>query len=891
MSEKDFLGKSITKASLSRRSFLKWSAALGGAVALGGGISHGLKVMDKVAEAAVQKSEQGKWISANCWADCGSRGFNRVYVKDGTILRQGTDNTHPDSPDFPQVRSCAKGRSLRQMVFGADRLKYPMKRKNWEPGGGKKELRGRDEWVRISWEEALDYVAAEIERIKKKYGNESILITGYVYSLFGQWDVGRMLKLYGGFMTNWGACSSGAWGKSALMGLAEDFNDRMDLRKSDLIVLWGSNPAWSRAGLPTYSYMQMKKAGAKFISVDPFYNATAQVLADEWIPVRPGTDHALILGMAHTLITEDDPIKTPLIDWDFLNRCTVGFDADHMPEGVDPKENFRDYVLGTFDGEQKTAEWASEICGVPAHKIRVFAKEIASTNKVAICMSPAPARTTNGDSFTQAMMTLGAMTGHIGKSGSMVGSDFGHHWLTEGKSLAIGGNIQGDPTWFTPGGKEWIHNPIGGTGGMYNRPEKPFTRINNNELWSAILTGKYTAGIDDIRDCNIQLIYNVHDNHLNQAPGTMKGIEAFRNVEFVVTQNLVLATPAKYSDIVLPVTSKWEQYGDLTQGYREMIIWSDQVTEPLFEARDDIWIAVELAKRLGVDPKVVEPYGHKQEAFNQIAAASVIKEDGQTYEPLVTITEEDIKELGVDGKPQQGRLPIKQFKEQGIYQVPRSPDDNYGHIVYEAFRNDPELNPLGTKTGKFEIHSNTYADYVNNCGWSKIEPIPVYKPNIEGYEATFDDWKSKVKGKFPLQLITLHIPRHAHSTFANVPVLRESCPHVLYMNPIDAQERGLMTGDTALVTSLHGKVLRPVQITNAMMPGVVGLGQGAWVEIDDETGIDLAGCTNVLCGANAVGQGHQAWNSTILQVEKWTGKPLEPDDKWQQRIVFKEERK
>lgn len=886
MSDKDYLTKTLTGTALSRRSFLKWSAALGGAAALTGGAGYGLKLLDTAAEAA-QASDQGKWIPADCWADCGSKGFNKVYVVNGTVIRQGTDETHPDSPDYPRLRSCARGRAQRQQVFGADRVKYPMKRKNWEPGGGKKELRGRDEWVRISWEEALDLIAGELIRVKANYGNESILLPGYVTSLFGQWDVGRMLALWGGYMENWGACSSGAWGKGGpVVGLEERLNDRFDLRKSDLIVLWGSNPAWSRAGLPTFNLLQMKKAGAKFICVDPFRNPTAQVLADEWIPIRPATDTALVLGMAHTLITEDNPDINPLINWDFLNSCTVGFDSEHMPEGADPKENFKDYVLGTYDGNPKTAEWASEICGVPAHTIRTFAREVATTNKVAISMSPAPARTTNGDSWPQAVMTLGAMTGHIGKSGSMIGSDGGHTWEKEAYTLVVGGNILGEPAFFMPGVKEWITNPIGGTSGMYNRPLDPYKRINNNEMWSSILTGKYTAGEGDIRECNIQMIWNVHSNHLNQAPGVLKGIEAFRKVEFVLTQNFVMTTSAKYSDIVLPITTQWERYGELSMGYRENLLWFSQVTEPLFEAKDDIWVAVELAKRIGVDPKVVEPFPLKQEVFNQAAASIVVTEDGKTFEPLLTITEQDIKDFGVEGKPQQGRIPIKQLKEQGIYTVPRSPDDNYGYVHLEAFRNDPEANPVATPSGKLEIYSQAKVDLVNSCGWTKIDPLPVYKPALEGYEDTFSDWENKVKGEFPLQLISVHILRHTHSTFANVPSLREAFPHPLYMNSMDASARGLKTGDTVLVTSRHGKVLRPVLITDVLMPGVTAMGQGAWVEIDEETGIDLSGSVNVLIGDNPVGQGHQAYNSCIVQVEKWSGTPLTPDEKWAQRIVF-----
>src|SRR3546814_2429954 len=84
-----------------------------------------------------------------------------------------------------------------------------------------------------------------------------------------------------------------------------------------------------------------------------------EMLTDDWIPIRPGMDHAMILGMIHTLLVEDDPQTNPLIDWDFLHRCTVGFDADHMPEGCDTNENLMDYVLGKEDGLPRDAEWAA----------------------------------------------------------------------------------------------------------------------------------------------------------------------------------------------------------------------------------------------------------------------------------------------------------------------------------------------------------------------------------------------------------------------------------------------------------------------------------------------------------------------------------------------------
>ena len=885
-------------STITRRDLLKWVGVAGaGSAALGTNAWAGF---NRVAHADETQGDQGTWIPCNCWADCGSKGFNKVLVKDGKAIRMGTDETHPDSPDCPQLRSCARGRSLRGMVFGADRLKYPMKRKGWQPGGGENangQMRGRDEWERISWEEAYRYIADEVERITAAYGNDSVLIPGYVASLFGNWDIGRLMALHGGYLEHWGACSSGAWGSLAkVYGLAEDTNDRMDLRNAQVIVLWGSNPAWSRTGLPTYDYLQCKAAGTKFVSIDIFRNATAQALEADFVGVRPGTDTALALGMAYVLLTQDSA-ERPLVDWDFLDRCCVGFDADHMPEGADPKDNFADYVLGTYDGVPKTPEWAAEICGVAPATIEELAVLIGGTERVSIIMSPAPSRTTNGAGWVQAIMTLGAMAGCIGKPGCCCGSDAGHAWLQGGYlTLLTGGSILGEPSWTTSGQFPQIWNPVGGASieygvpnGMYKTPEEPNWRVNINEIWTSILDGEFTTGDGKKRPCNVHMIWDGHENTLNQAPGTMLGIEAYRKVDFVVAQNIVMTTTCKYADIVLPVTTQWERYGDFTAAYREQMVWFSQVCEPMFEAKSDLEIACDLAPYLGVDPKEVCPVDHKQQVLNWVAAAQVRKDDG-TFENLVSITDDDIAALGYEGAPQEGRVPIQDLKRDGVFTYERRVDDGLDYVVLKDFRDDPEGHPIATTaSGKLEIYCQAAVDRVKNCGWNQIDPIATYVPAIEGYEETFSDWDNKVKGEYPYQLVSLHILRHSHSSFANVPNLREAFDHPLYMNPIDAAELNMETGETVLVSSKWGKCLRPLLVTEIMMPGVLGLGQGAWVEIDEETGIDKAGCTNVLNGPNCVECGHQAWNSCIVKVEKWAGEPLQPDCAWEPREVFKED--
>ncbi|MCE7792929.1 molybdopterin-dependent oxidoreductase [Salipaludibacillus sp. CUR1] len=855
----EFLNK-VKEHKFSRRSFI----GAGAAVTAGAVFPASRNKLQKLTavQAEELQSSEGEWIPAACWHNCGGRCLLKAEVVDGIVKRVKTDDTREDSPDNPQQRACVRGRSQRQQVYGVDRLKYPMKRKHWEPGGGNKELRGNDEWVRISWDEATDIVASEIERIKNKYSNRSILVTGG--------DIGRALNLVGGHVGTWGTTSWGSWRWGpAYFGLQEGYfehsiNDRIDLRNSQLIVLWGLNPAWSSPGSPTYNFLQAKKAGARVIVIDPMYSESAELLGDEWVPVHPGTDHALMLGMAHTLIEEDDPDSNPLIDWDFLKSCTVGFDQDMMPEGADKEANFKDYVLGTHDGQPKTAEWASEISGVEAGVIRRIARDIASTNRVALLTGWAPARIKNSDSWPQMFMTFGAMTGHMAQPGRMTGVSCHFGTGNGGPRLVMGGGNGVPPA---------------------EENDVPDSLVHA-EMWDAILKGEYTAGYNDKRDIDIQMIYHGMGATLQTRDGQSKGIDVHKNVEFVVTNGHFITTNAKYSDIVLPATTPWEREGGFNVGNRDALFYYRNVIDPLFECKDDAEITTEIGMKLGFTAE--EVYGDvspRQQLFNQIAGAQVINKAGTDYEPLVTITNKDISEWGVEGEPQKGRITISELEEKGVYQVERKPGDNYGYIAQEAFRKDPEANPLETATGKLEIYSEALAEYVKGIGFTEIDPIPTYNPAIEGYEDTYKNFHAKEKGDYPLQVINPHYLRRAHTIFDNNPWLREAWPNDVYVSTADARERGVKNGDTVLVESKHGKTLRIAHVTERLIPGTIGLMHGAWVEMDEEKDIDKAGSDNILTGAIATGQAISGWNSTICDFRKWEGEDLKLDKLWEPRTV------
>lgn len=854
----DFINGIMSKK-LSRRKFLMATAAGAAGLALPGCANTLAPVGGDKASA----DGGGKWISAACWHNCGGKCVNKALVVDGVIVRQKTDDTHPDSPEFPQQRSCLRGRSQQKEVYSASRIKYPMKRKHWEPGGGDKSLRGRDEWERISWDEALDYVANEIKKAKEQYGPESII------SFARQENSKKVLFANGGTTTHWDTQSQGTlafqWEKLGLL-TKQDSNDRLDMKNSDTIIMMGVNSAWSSAGLYMYNFMQAKKAGAEFIYVGPSYNATAAVFDARWIPVRSGTDTAFLLAVAYTLITEDDPVNNPMLDWDYINRYTLGFDADHMPEGAKLNENFKDYVLGKYDGIPKTPAWATKICGAPVEDIIFYARKIRKDNKVAIYRANAPARCIGAEDFPHIFTTIGFMTGHLGKPGHSCGNAYKGE-SNPGPSLVVPGKDK-LPT---------IANPV-----------KEF--INGVSMWKEILEGKYLFtgklnfqasgwSTSEKRDIDIRVIYNEGKSSLNLAPSINYGIQAYRKVDFVVSQVFAYTTEAKYSDIILPATTRWENEGDVLSFDREAVVVFSKVLEPLYEAKSDQWIAIELAKRLGVDYKKVFPFDEKQQYFNKIAGTTVISEDAKSYTPLVTITEADIKEWGVTGKPQTGKISLKEFIEQGVYQVPRHEGDNYGYYGYGDFIKDPENNPLTSKSGKFEIYNDWKADTLNATGIANMvfKPYPSYTVAPECYETTFSDWGKQVKGEYPYLVCNPQYLRRVHANLDNIPWLREACADPVFLNRQDAEEKGIKTGDTVLIWNAHGKILRQASVSDLIMPGMLELPPGKWLNMDENTNIDKSGSANVLCGTITSNLGVSGYNNYNCNFEKYDGEPLKPD--------------
>jgi anaerobic dimethyl sulfoxide reductase subunit A len=662
-------------------------------------------------------------------------------------------------------------------------------------------------------------------------------------------------------------------------------NDRLDFMNCDYVVAFGYNPAWAALGNATNYAVAWKNAGVKFIIFDPIYTDTSAILDAQWVPIRPGTDMAAMMAMSYVLLEEDK--DGSLIDWDFLDRCCVGQDKDHMPADVKSDENYFDYLRGEYDGIPKTPEWAEEITGVPADTLREVARILGKDNNVALLSSWASARTYDTEQLPQTAIALGAMGGHIGKSGNSVGPTAWNHTNNFGPRLVKAGS----------GGSS---GATGGTGAA--------TPICDNQIWKAVKgeafnpTGIFTAlndaGPDGWKDvvsgydltkkveyikAPIKMIWTTNKAKLTTCEGAKEGVEAMRSVEFVVGQGHFLTATNKYADIVLPITTNWEREGSYVwEGYmnRDILLINRGMLDPFYESKSDDEAMMTIGAKFGLAPEMWGTVSEKQRLFNAVATSTVIKEDGESWENLVSITEDDIKEWGVEGEPQEGRVPIAKYMEDGLYRVDRHIGDNFGFIHKKEFRDDPEGHPITTTSGKIEFACQAWADILNSQGYSEEEysAIPKYRVPTQGYEETFVDGKlGGEKSEYPLQCINPHYQRRSHSIFDNVPWLREACPNPVFLAKKDAEARGIADGDTVKIASKYGETLRKAYVTARLMPGVVGLPHGPWIRVDEKTGIDQSGSENYITGQVARGLGCSGYNTLNVEVSKYSEEI--PDDK------------
>jgi anaerobic dimethyl sulfoxide reductase subunit A len=722
-----------------------------------------------------------KVVKTACSSHCGGRCLLEVHVRDGVITRIETD-----SGEEPQLRACLRCRAYRQRVYDPDRLQYPMKRTG---------RRGEGRFERISWDEALDTIVAELNRVRGTYDPSAVLLLGGggdATQLHTARLLGGLLAMTGGYTDKWGIQSfeGGLFASLATYGTLSSHNAFDDLLNSRLIIMWGWNPVTTIHETNTSWYLlQAKESGTKIVSVDPRYTDSAAVLASQWIPLRPGTDTAVLIAMAHVMITED------LFDRAFLDAYTIGF------------EKFRSYVLGDEDCIPKTPAWAEAISGASAQVIKDLAREYATTKPSALVAGIGPGRSAYGEQYHRAAKTLAAMTGNIGIHGGWAGRSSVPQWQFGGYDFKLGRMPDGGGNPVergVPPRKDGLPTLKGSESGA---------RIHTAEIADAILEGRAGGYPADIKMALV-----MHTNPVNQYPNTNKMVQALKKLEFLVVVEQVMSATARFADIVLPCSTSLERNDIAVGGVRPFYGYVKKVIEPLYESRSPLEICQGLARRLGIS----------------------------LYEGK---TDDDwLRELS-----EKSHIPdYDAFKEKVIYRI-KSAEPN---VAFKEQIEDPEHNPFPTPSGKIEIYSQELAA-MNS---PEIPPIPTY---IEPWEGPRDPLASK----YPLQLITTHFKRRAHTQFDRVPWLRELMPQAISINTRDAEVRGIRDGDTVKVFNERGEIRIQAKVTERIMPGVVDLPQGAWYD-PDKQGIDRGGCANVLTRDKHSPGGAACHNTALVEVAK-----------------------
>ncbi|WP_182171466.1 DMSO/selenate family reductase complex A subunit [Flaviflexus equikiangi] len=822
------------KRGLSRRSFMKWSGVAGGSAALVATAAH--LGMPGTAPAAAADGMEGvdKTVWSACTVNCGSRCPLRLQVKDGTVVRVLADNTGTDELGSQQVRACVRGRSQRHRIYSPDRLKKPMKRKE-----GTK--RGEEQWEEISWDQALNEIADKMIDIKNRYGNEAFYIqygTGVLGSIMAcSWPpdatpLARLLNTFGGYLDHYSDYSTteitqaypyhyGSWVNG---------NSFDDVKNSKLQVMFGNNPLETRmsGGGQLFVTQDIKKRyGVKTIVIDPRYSETAAILADEWIALRPGTDAALIAGMIHVMIQED------LQDQDFLDKYCVGFDEKTLPEGAPKNSSYRAYLEGKGeDGIEKTAEWAADITGVSAKKIRQLAREIATAKPAAITQGWGPQRHANGENSARSIFMLAAVTGNVGIPGGGTGAREG----AQGLPLSNSFNTEIiNPT-------EKIISVFSWLDAIEHGPEM---NTFNSGVYEKVAPGvrDHKVPVDDngvptnvSLEVPIKAVFQYGSNSLvNQTGDNNKSVEILQDeskAELIVTCDIAYTVSARYSDYILPGTSTAEEsdiHPGSNGGPMAYGIISSQAIDPLYECKSIFDICTELADRLGTKDEFT---------------------GGKTRE-------EWLEQMISESREAEPALPsYEEWKEMGIYRIDKGPA-----VALADFREDPEANPLPTPSGKIEIYSDRLAAMAEK--WE----FGVFRPELAGDKLTalpefVETWEGALEARaseeYPLQVIGHHFKARTHSSYGNVDWLKEAHIQTVWINPVDAAARGIKNDDEVFVYNDRGTVKLPARVTERIVPGTLSIPQGAWFdpkpasevkppkEANQDMPVDIAGSVNTL---------------------------------------------
>lgn len=713
--------------------------------------------------------------------------------------------------------------SMVDAVYDESRIMRPMIRKGWldHGPGGTREARGTEPFVAVPWDEALDLVATEIDRVRTEHGNQAIFGGSYGWSSAGRFhhaktQLQRFLGTVGGF-TNQVHTYSIAAGYailpyvlgSAQAAMAEATTWDSIVGNSEMVVAFGGIPMKNTqvsSGGPGQHVAgpflkQACDAGVEFVNVSPIRDDMADFVGAEWFSLRPNTDMALMLALAFTLETEE------LADQAFLQSHCVGY------------SRFVRYLSGQDDGQPKDADWASPICQIEADTIRALARRMAA-KRTLINTNWSLQRGDHGEQPFWMTVVLAAMLGQIGLPGGGFGFGYGSM-----------GNI-GNPRRSVPA-------PMLSAGENPCDSWIPVARISDTLLnpgASYDFDGKQRTYPD------IRLIYWCGGNPFHHHQDLNRLVEAWRRPETIIVNEPWWTATAKFSDIVLPSTTTLERNDIGATSRDRFILAMEQAIEPVGEARHDYDIFRGLAQRLGTEAAFTEDRDeadwlrHLYDRARQRAA-----------EHDVTLPSFDT------------------FWRDGHVEVPH-PDDPF--VLFADYRADPDLFRLSTPSGRIEI----FSEAIESFGYDDCPGHPAWLEPVE--------WLGgDLATRYPLHMISNQPRTRLHGQMDNGKISRESKVQdrePVWIHPDDAATRGLTDGDVARVFNDRGKLLAGVVVTPEVREGVVQLSTGAWYDPADASAtgsLDKHGNPNVLTldkGTSRLGQGPIA-HSTLVEIEKYEG--------------------
>ncbi|MHB1412186.1 MAG: IscS subfamily cysteine desulfurase [Thermoleophilia bacterium] len=636
--------------------------------------------------------------------------------------------------DHPLGMICRLGRHAPEMVYSRHRLRHPLRRTG-PPGSF--------EFEQISWDEAMETIAARLKQIKREHGAEACGI----YTGRGSFDL-ALCDVYQPRDTAVSSASSvlfpfgspNTFGVGALCYVAYAMiaphvtmggmliNMDSDLEQAELIVVWGSNPATDCPPLAHQQILAARARGAEIVVIDPRRNGTARESGAEWIPVRPGTDGALALGMIQVLIEED------LYDEKFVDEWTVGFD-----ELARYTQHFR-------------PEAVEEITGVPAATVRALARRLAAARGASPVMYTGLEYSDSGVQAIRAAMILWALAGQLDVPGGRV-------FRMPGSAFPINrGGLIANPN---------VKKALG-------RDRFPVYSMYRGESHAISLP----EAVLEQRPYAIRSLIVLGGSIVTAWPQPEIWRRTLASLDFLVTIDRQLTADAAYADIVLPATTGFENTSYMTYG--SMFRIRERLLEPVGEARNDLLVLGELARRLGYGELYPQS---EEELLEHVLAGSGFSVD-------------DVRAAGGAVSVPGGMMQYRKW-EKGLLRADGQPG-------------------FETPSGKFEIASSVLAEH-------GYEPLPVYTEPKEGPLA-----QPELARKFPLVFNSgARVRTDFRSQHHGVEGLAAQAPEPLVsISPADAAARGIADGDEVFVATPRGRARFRAFVTANIVPGAIDANMG-----------------------------------------------------------------